>query len=1057
MGGKNDIEVVSVVGTQTSTTVRFRRKLNTSDVFDSVLVPGKSMPLVYAWASDAPSNDISFHFNNHHNVIIDFRNTLSVLPFSVSDPKGNFQLAWNIDGTYLEVQYTMAGSSWIGIGFGKSMVGADLVVGMVYYNQSTMLNCSGQVAPPPTAEGLPFWVGDYYSFKETRPKEDVVLGGTNDIEPVWAWRDCAQQTSTIRFRRRLNTRDQYDVVVGPKPTDMIYAWSSSDGPGAFGFHYSNFNALNVDLGNHSQPIPPEPAGTCSVSRPKGNFKMTWSFAPAHENTFIDFTFTLPGTGYSALGFGHGMTNVPMVLGWPASGNTPASVSPYFSFRTDVPTPLSQLLPNDKSSILSWDVKTSADGKRVTVSFRRSLQATSRYDAQIVRGNMDFVYAWSVGQPGSLDFHGKNYDKFSIDLATCEGEKVPSRTIVWGAIGLAGAFVVLSLMGLQAMGAPLPFVSSSSRIHRLFLFLVMLVSIGVAASLAYATEEDQMELTTSDVVLFYVALIILCLFFFFYDVRARSVLYLLHKRVSPAGLRWLLNNPTLSVGELFLICLYGLFNVYWAVLYFENESRLSVPTKLEVWARMLGHVLELNIGMLILPVSRYSLWSFLFGLSFERMVQYHRYLARVVGIVMFVHLVLWWAVWARAGVLIECIFSMEAAGYDGILWGEFAFICGLIIFITAYPTVRRLYFEVFFYAHHFYILFFVFAILHTSEVEGRLLHYMWVGFMFYAVDRFVRLFRGRFTSSEIISMQSLLGGVTRLHVRQDGFKFEAGQYAFVCIPAISPLQWHPFTISSSPADGEFTFHIKSMGSEREQSWTYQLRRLALTYSHQDALPSILVDGPYGKMGIDIEDYEECVLVAGGIGVTPCAAILQYALQQAALRAEEQKDDHLSSRNVIYLLWIVNDPRRLEWFANLFHSLGQSQLPNFEFRLHLHVTLSEAQRSGMARRHSEPLAPEEEAEVGGSIDPAQRLSDGDAAVARLGLPEYEIGRPDFSRFFNQVIDERIGSKSDDCSCTPQRRVGVFVCGPESLKYDVVHALDGVRREDVDFDVHTETFLL
>lgn len=41
----------------------------------------------------------------------------------------------------------------------------------------------------------------------------------------------------------------------------------------------------------------------------------------------------------------------------------------------------------------------------------------------------------------------------------------------------------------------------------------------------------------------------------------------------------------------------------------------------------------------------------------------------------------------------------------------------------------------------------------------------------------------------------------------GLPHVAGQYCFVCIPRVSLLQWHPFSISSGPNNSHFTFHIK----------------------------------------------------------------------------------------------------------------------------------------------------------------------------------------------------------------------------------------------------------
>ncbi|EEY67296.1 ferric reductase, putative [Phytophthora infestans T30-4] len=62
----------------------------------------------------------------------------------------------------------------------------------------------------------------------------------------------------------------------------------------------------------------------------------------------------------------------------------------------------------------------------------------------------------------------------------------------------------------------------------------------------------------------------------------------------------------------------------------------------------------------------------------------------------------------------------------------------------------------------------------------------------------------------VAVHALSGNITRIQfprVRKDtgeAFEYEAGQYAFLCIPSISSLEWHPFTISSSPNEA-MTLH------------------------------------------------------------------------------------------------------------------------------------------------------------------------------------------------------------------------------------------------------------
>lgn len=55
------------------------------------------------------------------------------------------------------------------------------------------------------------------------------------------------------------------------------------------------------------------------------------------------------------------------------------------------------------------------------------------------------------------------------------------------------------------------------------------------------------------------------------------------------------------------------------------------------------------------------------------------------------------------------------------------------------------------------------------------------------------------------------------------KYLAGQWLWLCIPSISHLQWHPFTITSAPSDSYVSIHIRCVGD-----WTDELaRRVGVT--------------------------------------------------------------------------------------------------------------------------------------------------------------------------------------------------------------------------------------
>jgi predicted ferric reductase len=82
--------------------------------------------------------------------------------------------------------------------------------------------------------------------------------------------------------------------------------------------------------------------------------------------------------------------------------------------------------------------------------------------------------------------------------------------------------------------------------------------------------------------------------------------------------------------------------------------------------------------------------------------------------------------------------------------------------------------------------------------------------------------------------------------------------YLAIPELSWLQWHPFSLSSSPNQKVVTLHIRKMGN-----WTKALYELSENKKHVD----ILLEGPYGNLSVDImgdRKYKNVMLISGGIG-------------------------------------------------------------------------------------------------------------------------------------------------------------------------------------------------
>ena len=202
----------------------------------------------------------------------------------------------------------------------------------------------------------------------------------------------------------------------------------------------------------------------------------------------------------------------------------------------------------------------------------------------------------------------------------------------------------------------------------------------------------------------------------------------------------------------------------------------------------------------------------------------------------------------------------------------------------------------------------------------------------------------------------------------------GQYVYINIPAISSLEWHPFTISSAPIDHVTTHHIKVMGGLKGDQWTAKLYQLvksselaAVGDEEENSLSTIFyhgnaeeksmsrirhrnakditscaipisspfskllvnIDGPYGlSVSHELHRYTHLLLVGGGIGVTPLHSCLRHLYLSDACTATEinSSDSQGASSNegllvnpypkleLVRLLWSVKSEEE----ANLFKS-------------------------------------------------------------------------------------------------------------------------------------------
>ncbi|CAH3189439.1 unnamed protein product [Porites lobata] len=391
--------------------------------------------------------------------------------------------------------------------------------------------------------------------------------------------------------------------------------------------------------------------------------------------------------------------------------------------------------------------------------------------------------------------------------------------------------------------------------------------------------------------------------------------------------------------------------------------------------------------------------------------------------------------------LELVFT-SVAGLTGLLM----VIVLLSMIVTSTPAVRRVSYEIFWYTHHLFIVFFLLLFVHgfgrvikrqvnlelhspgckltkSNNISGNNSNVTWcfedpvfkadeaeawkwciVPLFIYIMERLTRTFRS-LQNVDLLQVFQHSDGVVEVKMSKRNFSAAAGQYVFIKCSDVSAFEWHPFTLTKCPVsdDPSFSIHCKTLGN-----WTEKFTDLLLQASAEEDKKSfncgiengksfsnltsqikIAIDGPYGSPCMDIWSYDVSVCIATGIGVTPFAAIINElrTLTSAGGR-------HIKLKR-LYFLWVCKHTESFQWFVDLLHSLHnelwESNRPDFLI-CNFYVTCSGSQLNDQIHKN---------------------LCNG-WLLSRL-----HKNKPSWKAIFDRVSREN-----------PRTKVGVFYCGSEKV---------------------------
>lgn len=437
------------------------------------------------------------------------------------------------------------------------------------------------------------------------------------------------------------------------------------------------------------------------------------------------------------------------------------------------------------------------------------------------------------------------------------------------------------------------------------------------------------------------------------------------------------------------------------------------------------------SVLLLPVCRNTI-TWLRGtvvnriIPFDGMIGFHK--VNALGALLFVfmhivgHMFNFYCITTQPPADSGCLFrevSWESDFLPSFHWWVFKTVTGVsgfmatlitvAIFLFALPFARRLNFNLFWYTHNLYPLYYFLMLLHGAAqlVQQPIfwLYFLGPGCLF-VVDKLAS-YSVLSRDIQVVEAQILPAGVLKLEFhRPKDFKFISGQWVRIRCNAVSKYETHPFTITSAPHEKYLQLYIRVCGP-----WTskiYDMYKAAV--DNGDDLPTINVEGPYGEAYQQWSNFHISILIGGGIGVTPFVSIIKDYLHQCKV------NESLIVRK-LYFLWICRTQKQFEWVIDVLRELEEADQ---EGHLEIHVFITELNENFDLRTSLLYICERQFHKINGC-----------SLFTGLQAPTH-FGRPKFETIIRQIMYRH----------TEEKIIAIFSCGSHVMTGGVFEAIEAIR---------------
>lgn len=492
-------------------------------------------------------------------------------------------------------------------------------------------------------------------------------------------------------------------------------------------------------------------------------------------------------------------------------------------------------------------------------------------------------------------------------------------------------------------------------------------------------------------------------------------------------------------------------------------------RLKKFGQHLGGVTQSLLACLFLPVARNSVLVRITGLSFDKLVKWHRWLGRAFIFFAFAHGIGFIVSWLSAGVLLKKMAKLEK------LVGVLVILPLMLVFISSLDWARRRNYRLFWLAH---------ATMWPAIIGLVLLHYEVEGFVaraalpvsLFIVDKLVRAHQAfgesgavpihsvKMIGADIVKLQLEPKGAARRHFAKVGW-LECS-WVYLSIPALGRTEAHPFSICNSNLEhdserdrlneyegGKMAIYVKAHhdlrtnGSTqssrmRPTGWSKRLQALALSSPEVLNGARVIVEGPHGgtELPFPVQRYDCSLIVCGGIGVTPMLPLLQRlvaAYSHGTNPGPSTSNEYPASAPHVTFVWCLRDLVLAYEFSQVLRDM-----PDLDGRLRIVLNLRiEADEDAISFKQE---------------NEALRDCLGPNVVLSVGGQYPDFGNEiDTLEHRHHSVQLKQPYRGSGRGSTP--RLAVVVCGPLAMIDDVAHAAGKAQRtrKGPIIHWHSETF--